>query len=136
MKILSGLWPDIGFANELWRRINKLCEDGTTISSLTGRSWHTIESMNSPYNTGDKCKYRIRYKSGGTADVKVAELCELYHILWKDGRLTDEWMKNEGYKSLGWKRWFTPGSAMLAIIPYLDDRIVATKSPAGLKVNH
>jgi len=123
--------------SKLWSRINDLCREEKIIMSLTGISWHTIESTNSP-NVVERNKYNIRYKSGGAAEVNFQLVCELYNLLWsrlESSRcLTDKEMKHGGYDKLGWERWYTPGSAMLAIIPYLDSRVRVTNNPAGLKI--
>jgi hypothetical protein len=113
-------------------KIEELCENEETIFSLTERSWHKIESTKLSNNGIGG--YKIRYMSGGFAEVNHQSLWDLYNILWNSDskRLTNVEMERGGYAKLRWKRWFTPGSAMLAILPHVDPQIQVTKNPAGL----
>ena len=120
--------------NEFRMKIEELFENDEQIYSLTGISSHKIESTKLSNNDGGG--YNIRYTSGGLAEVKHQSLWELYNLLWDSDckKLSNLEMENGGYARLGWKRWFTPGSAMLAILPYIDSQIQGTKNPAGLTI--
>ena len=113
-------------------KIGELCENDETICSLTGRSWHKIESTK--FSNNGIGAYNIRYMSGGLAIVNYQSLWELYNLLWDSDskKLTNIEMEHGGYARLDWKRWYTPGSAMLAVLPYIDPQIMVTKNPAGL----
>jgi hypothetical protein len=118
--------------DEFRMKIEELCENGDTIYSLTEKSWHKIESTK--ISNDGLGHYHIRYKSGGFAKVNHQSLWELYNLLWNSDSkwLTNVEMEHGGYERLRWDRWFTPGSAMLAILPYIDSQIRVTKNPAGL----
>ena len=120
--------------DEFRMKIEELCENDETIYSLTGRSWHKIESTKLSNNGIGG--YKIRYMSGGLAEVNLQSLWELYNLLWNSNskRLTNVEMEHGGYARLRWDRWFTPGSAMLAILPYVDSQILVIKNPAGLLI--
>lgn len=126
----------------LWPKIKDLCDERKTIYSLTGRSYHTMESYShdSPH-MGNRNTYVIRYKSGSPKTIKFSEICELYDLLWQRAReinpphdLTSKEMGDGLYKKMFNRSWNRPGSAMLAILPKLDNRIEVILRPAGIRL--
>ena len=128
----------------LWPKIVKLCNERARIESLTGRSSHTMVSFSPDENPhrGDNMTYVIRYNFGSQQTVKFVEICELYDILWKRAKsvnppsitLTSKEMGDGLYEEMFNRSWNRPGSAMLAILPYLDDRIEVVRRPAGIRL--
>lgn len=92
--------------------------EGETIRSLTGRSSHVVKSVDKASLT-----YEIEYESGNRKTIKVEELYTLYAHLYAHNKLTNEYMLENHEEVLGWKHWHAPGSAMLAILPHIDDKI-------------
>jgi hypothetical protein len=102
--------------DEVWTRVRSL--DGQTITSLTGTSSHRIAVL----NDADR-RYEVHYSSGNTAIVSLDKLYALYGELYAPGSLTNSYMKGNVHRILGWDSWHRPGSAMLAILPLIDEAI-------------
>jgi hypothetical protein len=111
---------------ELWDRFVTKFKEGDRVDSLTGGSCHRIGCI-------DKVKqeYEVEYESGCgaprpiTAEGLYAVVCEVYRI----GRVTNKYMEDNCQRLLGWRSWHSPGSALFAILPQLDERI----APGGVK---
>lgn len=102
--------------DEVWTRVRNL--DGQRIKSLTGASSHRINAL----DDSDR-RYEVQYNSGNTAIVSLDELYALYGELYAHGSLTNSYMNENVHRILGWDSWNRPGSAMLAILPLIDEAI-------------
>ena len=101
---------------QLWKKLMAL--NGATISSLTGRSSHTIAAVDQ-----SRQQYIVAYNSGNERTVKLDELYALYLTLCRSGSLINTNMERDCKQILGWKHWHAPGSAMFAVLPRLDKQI-------------
>ena len=104
---------------QLWDKFLGVTSRMSQIKSLTGRSWHKIISVDSSNR-----EYRIAYPTGNQKNISFKELYEMYCELMDNGYLDCPYMAKNYRKVLKrWKAWTAPGSAMLAILPLLDERI-------------
>lgn len=103
---------------EIWTKV--LSFGGEIIPSLTGKSAHTIVSVDI-----SKKRYQIEYErtKSWPKPITLAELYALYCELHGVGELSNRYMEAHCRQVLGWPRWHAPGSAMMAILPKLDDSI-------------
>jgi len=116
--------------DELWSGIERLHSEGAIILSLSERKSHTIGRVNSAAR-----KYTVFYegRADKTAEVDFRKLSRLYGMVYSYGRISNIDMEDFGSDEIGMKAWRPPGSAMLAIIPLLDDDIsVHSEIPVGL----
>jgi hypothetical protein len=112
--------------DEVWTRVRAL--DGQRIASLTGRSSHRIALVD-----GAERQYEVQYDSGNTAIVSLHELYALYRELYTHGSLSNSYMTDNVERILGWDSWNRPGSAMLAILPLLDDAIQTVRGSLRIR---
>jgi len=103
---------------EIWDKLNELI--GCEINSLTDRKTHLLVSADQADRT-----YLIQYESGNTKRIKLDQLYALYAELHLRGELSYQYMGQHVKQILGWSQWHAPGSAMMAILPVLDERIVS-----------
>jgi hypothetical protein len=68
-------------------------------------------------------RFEVEYTSGNRFVVSSDELYAPYRELYGRGSLTNSYMKDNDRRILGWSSWNRRGSAMLAILPQIDDGI-------------
>ena len=105
--------------DEMWRGIEKLCRDDSVIDSLKKLSHHKITAISPASRT-----YTITYgRSGKSIEADFWKVYKMYSMLCENGRIFNQDMVNGGHTEIGMKHWNRPGSAMLAVIPYLDPKV-------------
>jgi len=104
--------------DELWERFVHFVRHTTMIKSLTGKSSHKIAHLDEFQKT-----YDVEYNSGNIRKVKLDDLYNLYKELYGNQYLDSPYMTQNHKRILGWSDWHAPGSAMMAILPHLDDDI-------------
>ena len=117
--------------SQIWVGIKTIYAQGRDILSLVQRRRHKIIAIceaNLCYDQEERyiIQYENRqYKTGaGAIDVKLTDLYKLYEELYNNKFLDNSYMKMNCNRILGWKDWNRPGSAMLAILPVLDNSII------------
>jgi len=113
---------------EIWNKIPSLYKEGTIIHSLTGRKYHHIIWIDETTQ-----QYKIKYESGNTKKISIEDLYVLYSELYKIGSLTNSYMQQHCERLLDWSKWHAPGSAMFALLPFLDDNIQVQKGELHIK---
>jgi hypothetical protein len=115
--------------DELWKALEMLHRNDSEILSLTTRSSHRIVGV-SPSSDA----YTIKFTDGDEDKVEFWKVSKMYSMLCENGRLFNSDMKKDGYLEIDMTEWHAPGSAMLAILPYLDFRITVHEgsNEAGL----
>jgi transcriptional regulator with XRE-family HTH domain len=116
---------------QLWKEFLAVAEEygDQDIDSLTGQSSHRIISLDD-----GRHEYEIEYgtKSASRATVTLEDLYALYCELYRNGVLSNKHMREHlGQILPGWRSWHAPGSAMFAILPLLDDKIVKAGARGG-----
>ncbi len=104
---------------EMWKGIERLCNEEAVINSLSGSSHHKITAFSSASKS-----YTITYgPSGKSIDADFSKVYKMYSMLCENGRLFNKDMENGGHDEIGMSSWNRPGSAMLAVIPHLDSEV-------------
>jgi hypothetical protein len=101
---------------EVWARVCKL--KGREVPALSRRCSYRIASVDQVAK-----RYEVEYSSGSGFFVSSDELYALYRELYVQGSLTNSSMKDNVRRVLGWSSWNRRGSAVLAILPGIDDGI-------------
>jgi hypothetical protein len=91
---------------------------GRVIRSPNRRSSYRIASVDQTAK-----RYEVEYTSGNRLVVSSDEHYALYRELYRRGSLTNSNMKDNARRAPGRSSWNRLGSAMVAILPQLDDGI-------------
>ena len=111
-------------ADELWSRIQNIHKNQEQINSLSEREFHTIGSIDNINR-----EYEVHYSgdSARAAKVDFNKIIKIYSMVHDYGSLTNQDMEEFGHAEISMSAWNIPGSAMLAVIPYLDENISVSK---------
>ena len=114
---------------ELWTRLLAVLAHREQINSLTGREFHRVVRIRHSERA-----YEIEYESGNRPKpISLEYLAALYRELYEVGKLTNNHMGKHYKRILGWSSWHAPGSAMMAILPLIDDDIGVERGQLHLK---
>ncbi len=81
---------------EMWKVIERLCNEEVVIISLPGSSYHKITAFSSASKS-----YTITYgPSGKSNDVDFSKVYKMYSILYGNGRLFNKDMENGGHEEI------------------------------------
>lgn len=108
---------------ELWDRVRAMQCRGTQFQSLVRKNRYEIVSLDE-YTK----EYVIRYESGNTVSVPLRDLFAVYEEVYRLGRMSRRYLRQpaNGRRIVGHTRYsHAPGATIYAILPKLDDRILA-----------
>ncbi len=106
--------------DELWERLRAIWNCGATYHSLVQKRKYVMLSLN---ELKKNCTFR--FESGHPKAIPFDDLYAIYTELYARGDLPRDFLRNSenSLRVMGRKSWHSPGAAMYALLPLLDDAI-------------